>query len=232
MSSRPTFCLFTTHLAANLRPRMSLKKSAPLLCRPNDEALGLCRKALGHIAENVWRLSSSHICVVKSSSYNIDEIRPATWLITVDGRHASMMAFCYVIFRSSSGSSQHRSPQANTTVSSSSVRQLSDDFPPLSHLFHLPARVLCSLCPPPLHTTESHTSVMRRRLLKPQDEVIVQFYGTSEVITEEHKKIMIEEYGAIMKEKKVCWQLLYALNVCRIQCISGICWSIAASATK
>lgn len=56
-------------------------------------------KDLGHVAETVWRLCKTHVCVVKSSSYAIDLKRPATWLISVDGGHASMMAFCTVLLR-------------------------------------------------------------------------------------------------------------------------------------
>mmetsp|Transcript_35606 Transcript_35606/g.84372 ORF Transcript_35606/g.84372 Transcript_35606/m.84372 type:complete len:190 (+) Transcript_35606:450-1019(+) len=61
------------------------------------------KKDLGHIAESVWRLCQSSVCVVKSSSYDLDIERGATWLVAADGGHAAMMAFCYVIFRSLRG---------------------------------------------------------------------------------------------------------------------------------
>eukprot|EP00873_Tetraselmis_striata_P004122 jgi/Tetstr1/424386/TSEL_014945.t1 len=96
-------------------------------------------KELGHIAEHVWRLCKTHVCLVKSSSYPIDLKRQATWLISVDGSHASMMAFCTVVLR----------------------------------------------------------------FIRANDEVIVQYFGTSDEICTDEKKVMLEDYRDALKTRKI-----------------------------
>ena len=47
----------------------------------------------------------------------------------------------------------------------------------------------------------------RRRLMRPDDELIVQYYGTSDEVSEEHKVLMLKSYEEVLKDKKVWPQI-------------------------
>eukprot|EP00951_Prasinocladus_malaysianus_P007096 scaffold50874_cov35-Prasinocladus_malaysianus.AAC.1 len=41
------------------------------------------------------------------------------------------------------------------------------------------------------------------RLMRPQDEIVVQYFGTSEEVTSDKKVLMVEEYNEVLRARKV-----------------------------